>query len=100
MAMSEWKPETDQHALARLGKLAEETGELQAAIARCIIQGIGGYEPVSGKPNREWLTEEIADVLAMIQHVRDFYGLNHAVIEHRVKRKYDMKAEWHAMLPL
>lgn len=50
--------------LAVLGKLAEEGSEVATAAVRCIIQGIDESEPVTGKSNREWLEDEIADIMA------------------------------------
>lgn len=50
-----------------LGKLLEELGELQSAAARCLIQGMDEREPVTGKQNRLWLQEELADVDAGIR---------------------------------
>jgi hypothetical protein len=63
-ALNPWRPMTRPIDLKHLGKLGEESNELGAAISRCIIQGIDEREPVTGKPNRQWLAEEIADVLA------------------------------------
>lgn len=68
-----WKHEPDPVKLAILGKLAEELGELQAAIARCIIQGADGCHPVTGKPNLEWLWEEAVDVRNMLQVMGDHW---------------------------
>src|SRR4051812_36337432 len=64
-ALSEWQPITNKHNLAALGKLGEEASELCSAICRCIIQGMDELEPTTGKPNRQWLEEEIADVMAL-----------------------------------
>lgn len=50
---SPWHPMTDSVDLKHLGKLMEELGECQAAIARCIIQGIDSAEPVTGKINKK-----------------------------------------------
>jgi hypothetical protein len=72
---SPWRAEPDPVKLAILGKLAEELGELQAAVARCIIQGVDGVHPVTGKPNADWLREEIVDVVNMV----DF--TDHVLIE-------------------
>lgn len=59
---SPWRAEPDPVKLAILGKFAEELGELTAAVARCIIQGVDGVHPVTGKPNIDWLFEEMVDV--------------------------------------
>lgn len=67
-----WKAESDPVKLAVLGKLAEELGELTAAVARCIIQGVDGAHPVTGKPNIDWLFEEHIDVENMMYFLRRY----------------------------
>jgi hypothetical protein len=93
-----WIPITDLIDLAHLGKLGEEVNELGAAIYRCIIQGVGESEPVTGKPNKEWLEDEIADVLAMIDLATVRFKLDTSRMVERSERKVKMKQEWHAML--
>lgn len=88
---SPWRAEPDPVKLAILGKLAEETGELQAAIARCIIQGVDGVHPVTRKPNVEWLQEEIADVLNMLEFCDRLFDATDEIINQgrmrRVKKR-------------
>lgn len=93
-----WIPVTDRVDLAHLGKLGEETGELSAVVSRCIIQGLDGIEPGTGKINRVWLAEEIADVSAMSHMVVDRFGLDRGGIYERAARKMAFKTEWHRML--
>ncbi|MBB3297852.1 MULTISPECIES: hypothetical protein [unclassified Rhizobium] len=69
-----WKPEPDVLIHQALGKAGEEAGELASILFRCTIQGLNGSEPVSGKPNRQALFDEIADVLAATQWLRDLIG--------------------------
>ncbi len=97
-ALNPWRPMSKAIDLKHLGKLAEEASELGSAIARCIIQGIEESEPVTGKPNRQWLEDEIADVLANIELVRDHFGLNKERIATRKERKRDHLKGWHSML--
>jgi NTP pyrophosphatase (non-canonical NTP hydrolase) len=59
-----------------LGKLAEELNEAGSAVARCLIQGIEESEPVTRKSNREWLEDELADVMANIDLVAAHFGLD------------------------
>ncbi|HEY2178053.1 MAG TPA: hypothetical protein VGH15_05675 [Caulobacteraceae bacterium] len=92
-----WRPIKDAVDLKHLGKLAEELGECQAAVARCIIQGLDEREPVTGKLNREWLEEEIADVAANLQLVHERFGLDHDRMAARAHRKLDLLRAWHAM---
>ena len=86
-AMNPWVPMTRPIDLKHLGKLAEELGELQSAVARCLIQGIDEVEPVTGKVNREWLREEIADVQAGILLAIEHFNLWQTGIDERRVRK-------------
>lgn len=86
---------TDQLDLKHLGKLAEETNELGSAIARCIIQGIDEQQPVTGKFNREWLEDEIADVLANIELVAEHFELDRVRIWKRSQSKHNDLKRWH-----
>ena len=90
-----WHPMTDPRSVKTLGKLIEESGELASAAARCVIQGIGGVEPDTGKPNIVWLEDEIADVLANIKLTIDQFGLNADRIEERTERKKTKLRVWH-----
>jgi hypothetical protein len=95
--MNPWRPMSDPVDLKHIGKLQEELGECTAAAARCSIQGIDEAEPVTGKINRVWLEEEIADVLANIDLNVERFGLDKRSIMARVDRKKAMLREWHAM---
>lgn len=97
--ISPWYPMSRPIDLKHLGKLLEELGELQAATARCLIQGIDEYVPQTGKPNQQWLEEEIADVLAGIDLVTEHFSLNCVAIARRLERKKAGLRVWHKMLP-
>lgn len=97
-ALSPWRPMSRPIDLKHLGKLAEELGEAQAAVARCLIQGIAESEPVTHKPNREWLEDELADVQANIDLVKQHFALDEARMAERAERKKQHLAGWHAML--
>ncbi len=84
--------------LKHLGKLGEELGEAQSAVCRCIIQGIDEREPVTGKVNRVWLEDEIADVLANIELVTEHFQLDTARMAGRMERKMEHLRGWHSML--
>jgi NTP pyrophosphatase (non-canonical NTP hydrolase) len=94
--VSEWQPTTDKLTLALLGKLGEEVNELGSAICRCIIQGLDEVQPVTKKPNREWLEEEIADVLALAFTAMARLDLDHVAIERRRQKKTAYKEPWFA----
>lgn len=95
---SDWQPITSKHDLALLGKLGEEATELGSALFRCIIQGLDEKEPTTGKVNRRWLEEEIADVEAMIQIAKRRLFLSEAFIGERRARKMGYKEPWFAAL--
>lgn len=69
--ISPWKPEPDVVIHQALGKACEEASELANILARCLIQGINSSEPVTGKPNLQALFEEIADLDAAVQWLRE-----------------------------
>lgn len=94
---SPWHPMTDQVVLKHLGKLAEELGECSSAVARCIIQGIDEKEPVTGKINREWLEDEIADVYADMMLVQQHFKLNGERMAGRTLKKMIHLRQWHGL---
>lgn len=91
-----WHPMSDPVDLKHMGKFAEEVNELGSAIARCLIQGIDECHPETGKVNREWLEDEIADVIANIQLCDErFGGFNWGEINLRIQRKIAHLRTWH-----
>ncbi len=91
---SPWTPETDAMRLKVLGKLGEELNECGSAASRCIIQGIDEAEPVTGKINRAWLEDEIADVLANVDIAMDRLALDRGRIALRADRKRSYLERW------
>lgn len=98
MALNPWAPMTDPLDIAHLGKLGEELSEGGSAASRCLIQGIDECEPVTGKPNREWLEDELADIAANAGLVIERYGLNIDRMEARIETKRAHLRGWHAMI--
>ena len=96
--MNPWYPITDPRILRILGKLGEELGECSAAAARCVIQGLDECEPTTGKVNRQWLEEELADVKANLLFAIEELGLDALHINRRADRKLANLVEWHAMV--
>ena len=99
MAMSPWTPTTNLHELRRFGKLLEELGELQAVVARCVIQGINERDPSSGSINRMRLMDELADVQAQINcTINSFFDfqVDRVAIAERCEIKTRQMAEWEA----
>jgi hypothetical protein len=95
---SPWRPITDLTDLAVLGKLAEELAEASAATARCIIQGVHESEPVTGKLNRQWLADELADVLATAYLAMDRFGISQREVGQRLIAKTKHLKGWHALI--
>lgn len=98
MSVSKWVPTTNIGHLRALGKALEENGELGAALARCLIQGIDEVEPTTGKPNRQWLQEEIADVYAALEIVQDQFSLDTNWISRRKWEKFGKLEAWRDLL--
>lgn len=94
---SPWQPMSDPVDLKHLGKFGEELNECGAAVARCIIQGIDECEPTTGKSNREWLEDEIADILAGAELCVHRFRLDMNRIEIRRNRKMVHLRKWHNM---
>jgi hypothetical protein len=89
MKLNPWQPITDKKHLKVLGKFLEELGEAASATARCLIQGIDEAQPVTGKVNRVWLEEEIADVFATAHLVCEALGLSYT---DRIVPRMNLKA--------
>lgn len=92
-----WHPIKDPVDLKTLGKFLEELNECGSAVARCIIQGVNECEPVTGKINKEWLEDEIADVIAGIHLTIARFGLDTIRMYQRTMRKEKHLKQWHDM---
>ena len=93
-AKNPWVPTKSTKEIKVLGKLGEETGELSSAASRCIIQGIQEQVPDSKKSNKEWLEDEIADVLACSQLAIEKLNLNKERIMARAEEKKFHLDDW------
>lgn len=96
MSITLWKPEPDVLIHQALGKACEEASELANILARCLIQGLDQCEPVSGKPNRKALSDEIADLDAAVQWLRELTGDDYD--DERADRKLNGFRRWQRML--
>lgn len=95
-----WKPMDKSIDLKHMGKLGEELNECASAINRCIIQGIDEPEPTTGKINRQWLKDEMIDVMVNIDLVCEHFGIN--LFDEDATKRYEKKKkylkQWHGML--
>jgi hypothetical protein len=96
--MAPWQPITNPKELKYIGKLGEEVCECGSALFRCVIQGIDEVEPETLKPNRQWLEEEIGDVLAGIKLAREYFNLDWDKIQARRDKKVELLHAWHDAL--
>lgn len=94
-----WAPMSDPRDIKIIGKALEEMGEAVSAMARALIQGIDATEPSTGKPNRLWVQEEIADVTATTTLVADRFKLATSAMFERIDRKRDHLTKWFDMMP-
>lgn len=97
-ALNPWQPMSRPIDLKHLGKLNEELGEATSAVSRCLIQGIEECEPITGKSNRTWLEDELADVEAGVELAKRHFGLDRERMRARVARKIAHLSAWHGML--
>lgn len=96
MSITLWKPEPDVIIHQALGKACEEANELAGILARCLIQGLDQSEPATGKPNRKALSDEISDLDAAVQWLRELIGEEYD--EERADRKLRGFRQWQRML--
>jgi NTP pyrophosphatase (non-canonical NTP hydrolase) len=95
---SPWRPISNPVDLAVLGKLTEELNELGAALSRALIQGFEERSPDSGESNRAAVQDEVADVLAMIEHLTLNFDLDSEAIETRKRFKFLFRGKWFTYL--
>lgn len=96
--ISPWSPDTNVGNLRVLGKAIEERGESVQMLGRCVIQGIDESEPVTGKPNRQALEEELADERATAELLIEHFRLDRTRMEVRVMEKKARLRAWFAMM--
>ncbi len=92
-----WVPMSDPLDIKILGKLNEELNEAGASVSRCLIQGIDEREPETGKINREWLEDELADVAANMEIAMDHFDLDLVRITARKEKKIKFLRGWHKL---
>lgn len=93
-----WLPETRTVIHQALGKAAEESAELSKIAVRCIIQGLDAVDPVTGKPNRQSLADELADIEATTEWLFELLSLDVEAHNARATRKLEGFRRWQAMI--
>lgn len=95
---SMWVPMVDPYELGLMTKLGEEAGELGSAASRCMAQGLDEAHPETGKINRHWLEDEIADIYSKFDEVVVGLGLDIERIQKGRKAKFEFHRTWFAFL--
>jgi hypothetical protein len=80
-----------------LRRIGGDACRLGCAVARCIIQGVDEVEPVTGKPNRDWLEEAIGDLWGESDLIIEHSRLDAHRIGARIERKKQHLKQWHAL---
>ncbi|MGJ5149839.1 hypothetical protein [Bradyrhizobium sp. HKCCYLR1023] len=78
-------------------RLAADACRLGCAVARCIIQGVDEREPVTGRLNRDWLEQAIADVWGESDLTIERCQLDAQRIGARIEHKKHHLKQWHAL---
>ena len=72
----------------------EECAEVTQAISKILRFGFDSRYPVDGDNNREKLTEEIGDLVAMIRLMVDFGIIDMEGLEKASERKFEKLKRW------
>lgn len=92
---SPWQPMSDQKSVKIIGKFNEELSECISASSRCLIQGLNQQAPDAPyKVNKDWLEDEIADVEALLIHMKNHFRLDCEKIRERRIRKFNFLMGW------
>lgn len=96
---SPWNPPNlTQLERKALGKTGEETNELSTVLFRIHIQGLDEKVPGEDtKTNRQWLEEEIADVMATMALTAKHLKLDVDFIETRFAKKTTYLEKWYML---
>ena len=76
----------------------EECAEVIQSIAKCFRFGVDNHHPSSESNNREHLTEELGDLLCMIDLIREYNIVDSARIEHYKTEKRNKLSRWSSIM--
>jgi NTP pyrophosphatase (non-canonical NTP hydrolase) len=74
--------------------LSEECAEVIQAISKCHRFGLDNYKPGKPKTNREHLEEELGDMLAMIDILKEMGVVSGACLETAKYAKIEKLKKW------
>jgi NTP pyrophosphatase (non-canonical NTP hydrolase) len=81
-----------------LAKLTEELGELGQVVGKLLAYPEGDH-PDGGRPLRDRLEDETADVIAACMFVIESHKLDGSYVHERVEKKLARFRKWHAGNP-
>lgn len=76
----------------------EECAEVIQSIAKCFRFGVDNHYPSSDKNNRERLTEELGDLLCMIDLIKEYNIVDSDKIEQYKKQKRIKLSRWSTIM--
>lgn len=74
--------------------LSEECAEVIQAISKCHRFGIDNVKPGKPKTNREHLEEELGDLLAMVDILKDMQVISSGCLEAAKQAKIEKLKKW------
>jgi NTP pyrophosphatase (non-canonical NTP hydrolase) len=72
----------------------EECAEVIVAVSKCFRFGLDHIKPTKEKTNREHLTEELGDLLAMIRICQQYNIVDSASVENAANEKIAKLKRW------
>ncbi len=74
--------------------LSEECAEVIQAISKCHRFGIDNYKPGKPKTNRQHLEEELGDLMAMVDILKDMDVISEGCLESAKRAKIEKLKQW------
>lgn len=97
VALAAVSPMLNPTEIKGMDDLVQGLGRCSVVSACCVSEGLDRREPATGKTNRTWLQEEIADVFANIAAVAERHKLDMVAIMEGADKKLRQIKTWHAM---
>lgn len=75
----------------------EECAEIVQAVSKCFRFGFDSRWPIDGSNNRENLTEEVGDFVAMVRLMVDYEIIDMSELEKAAERKMTKLKKWSSL---
>ena len=76
----------------------EECAEVIQSIAKCFRFGVDNHHPSSNRNNREHLTEELGDLLCMIDLMKEYNIVDSDSVERYKTEKRNKLSRWSTIM--